>query len=168
MPFAEHTASITNKSTNISVATPPTTPTTQMAHSKGRHSKFSPAELEELTCVVYSINPYGAKHGDKKSQWEEVAKKLKDKGMFLASSVDTIRNKMTALLAYFEVSLLFTPLNRELKPLPRIPILVLAPRLHGSFRVPPPSLLLPFLIRSRRTRQSQPRRVMSRRRRLVQ
>ena len=168
LPPAEHTAAITNESTNISIATPPATPTTQTAHSKGRRSKFSPAELEELARVVYSINPYGAKHGDKKSQWEEVAKKLKDKGMFSASSVDTIRNKMTALLAYFEVSLLFTRFNRELKPLPRIPILVSARRSHGSFRVPPPSLSLPFLIRSRRTRQSQPRRVMSRRRRLVQ
>ena len=96
-------------------------------------AKVSPAQLEELAHVVYSINPYSAKHGDKKSQWEEVAKKLKDKGMFLASSVDTIRNKMTALLAYFEVSLLFTPFNRELKPLPRIPILMSARRSHGSF-----------------------------------
>ena len=49
LPPTENTAAITKESTNISIATPPATPTTQTAHSKGLRSKFSPAKPEELT-----------------------------------------------------------------------------------------------------------------------
>ena len=50
------------------------------------------------------VNLYGASHGKKASAWEEVATKLKNAGNFKDSLTDTIRNKMTALLAYFEGS----------------------------------------------------------------
>jgi hypothetical protein len=110
LPPAEHTAAATNNANTITTTTPPTTPAAQPGRGKGRRSKFSPTELEELARVVYSTNPYGAKHGDKKTAWEDVAKKLKDKGLFMTSSVDTIRNKMASLLTYFEVSFSFNPL----------------------------------------------------------
>lgn len=82
--------------------TPPTTP----AEKKGgrRRVKFPPAALEQLARVVYSINPYGAPHGKKAEAWEQVATEVKEYGYFKNSSMDTIRNKMSAMLAYFEVS----------------------------------------------------------------
>ena len=54
--------------------------------------------------MVYTLNPYGAKHGYKTKAWEEVAAKLKEQGLFLKSSVETVKHKMAALIAYQEVS----------------------------------------------------------------
>ena len=50
------------------------------------------------------VNLYRVSHGKKASAWEEVVTKLKNDGHFKDSSMDTIGNKMTALLAYFKVS----------------------------------------------------------------
>jgi hypothetical protein len=97
-------------------------------------------DLEELACIIYSVNPYSVKHGDKKAQWEEVVKGLKDKGLFLTSSVGTIRNKMTALLTYFEVGINFSSFDHKLDNILsiRIPTCVLVHRSHKSC----PELLL--------------------------
>ena len=85
---------------NISL-TPPTTPVKKKGG--GRRAKFSPAALEQLARVVYSINPYGAPHGKKMEAWEQVATEIKGYGYFKNSSVETIRNKMSAMMTYFEV-----------------------------------------------------------------
>ena len=102
-------------------------------------------------------------------QWEEVAKKLKDKGLFLTSSVDTIKNKMTVLLTYFEVSLfnLFGGIVKPLLSHSRILTHMLVCRLCESCPVPLPLHLLPFLTKSQRTRWLQEGRMMSRKRRLA-
>jgi hypothetical protein len=82
--------------------TPPPSPNTQPTHCP--KAKFSSHELEELARVVVDINPYGAKHGNKTTAWADVAKQLKGDGYFMHSSVDVMKNKMTALIAYQKVS----------------------------------------------------------------
>ena len=70
-PFNEHGATavttVSTRDTSNYAPAPLATPAAQPGCSKGHHSKFSPTELKELTHVVYSVNPYGAKHGDKKT-----------------------------------------------------------------------------------------------------
>lgn len=82
--------------------TPPPSPDTQP--TRRPKAKFSSRELEELARVVVDVNPYGAKHGNKTTAWADVAKQLKGGGYFMHSSVDVIKNKMTALIAYQKVS----------------------------------------------------------------
>jgi hypothetical protein len=87
------------------VVTPPATPPpTPAAPGKGRRTKFPAAWLEGLARVVYTINPYAAKHGEKRLAWDKVLKMLRKQGMFEMSSADTVKNKMSAMLAYFKVS----------------------------------------------------------------
>lgn len=100
-PFSPAPAPTIANTGNFDI-TPPPTPAVKKAG--GRRAKFPPAALEQLARVVYMVNLYGASHGKKASAWEEVATKLKGDGHFKNSSTETIRNKMAALLAYFEVS----------------------------------------------------------------
>ena len=87
------------------IVTPPETPPpTPAALGKGRRTKFPAAWLEGLARVVYTTNPYAAKHREKKLTWDEVLKMLRKQGMFEMSSADTVKNKMSAMLAYFKVS----------------------------------------------------------------
>lgn len=89
----------------VDIITPPATPpNVPNAPGRGRRSKFSVSELEGLARVVYNENPYGAKHGEKKTAWDNVLGKLQEQGLFKKSSADTVKNKMSAMLAYFEVS----------------------------------------------------------------
>jgi hypothetical protein len=91
-------------STITQPVTPPATPAAPTRGGKRERVKFSHHEIEALARVVYSLNPYGAKHGDKTKAWEEVAAKLKEQGFFLKSSVETVKHKMAALIAYQEVN----------------------------------------------------------------
>jgi hypothetical protein len=107
---AEHFPTLPNHTTSTVTqpvtqpVTPPVTPAAPTRGGKRERAKFSPHEIEALARVVYTLNPYGAKHGDKTKAWEEVAAKLKEQGLFLKSSVETVKHKMAALIAYQEVS----------------------------------------------------------------
>ena len=79
-------------------------PTPVVKKAGGCLAKFPPAALEQLTQVVYMVNLYGASHGKNASAWEEVVTRLTNDGRFKDSSTNTIRNEMTASLAYFKVS----------------------------------------------------------------
>ena len=70
---------------------------------KGHHTKFPVVWLEDLAQVVYTINPYAAKHGEKKVAWEKVLEMLREQGIFEWSSANTVK-KMSAMSAYFKVS----------------------------------------------------------------
>jgi hypothetical protein len=88
------------------IITPPVTPPpTHTVPGKGRRTKFPAAWLEGLARVVYTTNPYAAKHGEKKAAWDKVLEMLRKQGMFETSSADTVKNKMSAMLAYFKVSI---------------------------------------------------------------
>lgn len=156
-----------------SAVTPPATPVkppvTPAKKGRGSRSRFSPAELEELARTVYNINPHGAKHGDKKVQWLKVEKMLKDKKMFLSSSVETIKNKMSALLAWHEVWPCMVVFDCMLMSvhLSRILIQVLGRKLLVRCQVAPLSPLGLFLTRSPKIRLSLLHRMMSRRKRHV-
>ena len=56
----------------------PVTPAAPTHGGKREQVKFSPHKIEALAHMVYTLNPYGAKHGDKTKAWEEVAAKLKE------------------------------------------------------------------------------------------
>ena len=84
--------------------TQPVTPAAPTHDGKHEWVKFSPHEIEALARMVYTLNPYGAKHGYKTKAWEEVAAKLKEQGLFLKSSVEMVKHKMAALIPYQEVS----------------------------------------------------------------
>ena len=103
---AEHFPTLPNHTTST-VAPPVTLPVTPTASTcSGKHEwvKFSSHEIEAPTHMVYTLNPYGAKHSDKTKAWEEVSAKLKEQGLFLKSSVKIVKHKMAALIAYQEVS----------------------------------------------------------------
>ena len=103
---AEHSPPTPNHTTPTVVqpVTPPVTPAAPTHGGKRERVKFSHHEIEALARIVYNLNPYAAKHGDKTKAWEEVAAKLKEQGFFLKSSVETVKHKMTALIAYQDVS----------------------------------------------------------------
>lgn len=52
---------------------------------------------------MYTTNPYAAKHEEKKAAWDKVLEMLRKQGMFETSLADTVKNKMSAMLAYFKV-----------------------------------------------------------------
>jgi hypothetical protein len=83
--------------------TPPTPLSTQPP-CRGRPAKFSSRELEELARVTIEENPFGAKHREKGAALKVIVRRLRADGFFTKSSVDTIKNKMVALLAYQEVT----------------------------------------------------------------
>ena len=71
------------------------------------HPIYSANKFLGLTGAVVDVNPFGAKHGKKAVQWEEVAHCVKAKGLFTQSSTDVIKNKALALIKYQEVRTLF-------------------------------------------------------------
>lgn len=72
--------------------------------TRGRpRGRWSPREIEEAVRLVCEINPFGAKHGEKGSAWKDVAKKLRDEGLCKLKSVETVKNKVMALVAFQEV-----------------------------------------------------------------
>ena len=86
------------------IITPPVTPPpTHTVPGKGCRTKFPAAWLEGLARVVYTTNPYAAKHEEKKAAWDKVLEMLRKQGMFETSLADTVKNKMSAMLAYFKV-----------------------------------------------------------------
>ena len=89
------------------VASPATTPVSLIVldstPTKCRPD-FSSKEYLALAGVVVEVNPFGAKHGQKGAKWEEVSKAVKAEKLFLKSSTETIKHKMSALLKYHEVN----------------------------------------------------------------
>lgn len=115
------------------IPTPPPTPlTTPAGPGRGRRSKFPPAWLEGLARIVYSDDPYSAPHGQKKTAWDNVLAKLRESGMFPESSAETVKNKMSAMLAYFDVSLICSFSSLDLICLFRTRTVLLVLRLHES------------------------------------
>jgi hypothetical protein len=70
---------------------------------KAAPSHYKTAEYLGLANALVELKPYGALHGRKGEAWDGVVAYLKDKGMFLTSSSETIKNKASALLRYQEV-----------------------------------------------------------------
>lgn len=64
---------------------------------------FNAPALDQLARIVVDINPYGARHGDKKEAWKRVLKAFQDAGFCAMTSLETMKNKVNAMLAYHDV-----------------------------------------------------------------
>lgn len=65
---------------------------------------FNAVALDQLARIVMDINLYGARHGDKKEAWQRVLKAFQAAGFCPTISLETMKNKVNAMLAYHDVS----------------------------------------------------------------
>ncbi|EIN04907.1 hypothetical protein PUNSTDRAFT_138102 [Punctularia strigosozonata HHB-11173 SS5] len=82
-------------------APPSPTQLSQRSQKKPR-TRFTSGELYELAKKTVDVNPYGKPHGKVTQAWMQIAEHLHARGMFEHSSVQTIKNKMNAMVAYHQ------------------------------------------------------------------
>lgn len=69
---------------------------------------FNAPALDQLARIVVDINPYGARHGDKKEAWICVLQAFQAAGFCPTTSLETMKNKVNAMLAYHDVRVAFS------------------------------------------------------------
>jgi hypothetical protein len=84
----------------------PYTPSPFCADPKnsGRREEFSLADLDQLLRAVIDKNPYMAPRSQIGEKWKAVTEHVQDAGFCLGRDVATLKNKVTNLLAWAEVS----------------------------------------------------------------
>ena len=68
------------------------------------HQEFSSHDLDQLLGSVIRVNPFMALHTKIGDQWKEVTHIVQEKGFCQTCDPDTLKNKVSSMLAWVEVS----------------------------------------------------------------
>jgi hypothetical protein len=100
---------------------PPSRPPLGLMVSKAQKTReeFSTKHLEHLLHAVIDVNPYMAPCSKVGDQWKAVAKMVQDKGLCWNQEAETLKNKVTSLLAWVELThILYSMIVQELTDMP--------------------------------------------------